>query len=364
VPAPQRGFVIPRGKGFQARWTDENSRQRAKNVRTKTEGREFLKDELARIERRRGGEVTVDRAKTVNELLDRFLTDWPLGIGTKNGKAPEASTVKKNRQVLKHARSTFGTRDPRTLTRLEIERWHRKLSKGVRHDVLRIFRQALAWGVVFGLLESDPTAGISNPRPRQDERKEVFPFASMAQVEAVATELDARYQAIPIVLAGTGLRPEELFGLHRSDLDLDKRLITVRRRYSGGALKDGTKTGKRERIVPFGQKVYEALKAMTPRIDTPILFPAPRGKYIDIEKFRHREWAPALRAAGIKHRRIYDCRHSFITWALTDGIPVSRVAKIAGTSVTQIEATYDRWIPSQNEYAKILDNLGAAAVGQ
>lgn len=184
----------------------------------------------------------------------------------------------------------------------------------------------------------------------------------MAQVESVALELDARYQAIPVVLAGTGLRPEELFGLHRADVDLERRLITARRRYSGGELKDGTKTGKRERIVPFGQKIYDALKAMAPRIDTPILFPAPRGGYIDLEKFRHREWAPALRAAGVQHRRVYDLRHSYITWALTGGVPVSRVAKIAGTSVTQIEATYDRWIPGENEYAEILDSLGAAAV--
>ena len=58
---------------------------------------------------------------------------------------------------------------------------------------------------------------------------------------------------------------------------------------------------------------------MSPRSDTPILFPAPRGGYIDLEKFRHREWAPALRAAGIQHRRVYDCRHTFAAWAIESG---------------------------------------------
>jgi integrase len=58
---------------------------------------------------------------------------------------------------------------------------------------------------------------------------------------------------------------------------------------------------------------------MPPRIDTLILFPAPRGGYIGIEKFRHRDWTPAVRAAGIEHRRIYDMRHTFATWAIESG---------------------------------------------
>lgn len=113
----------------------------------------------------------------------------------------------------------------------------------------------------FGLIESNPTASIENARPTQDERKNVFPFESLDQAAKVAAELDACYAAIPIVLAGTGPRAEALFGLHRSDVDLEKRLLTVRRRYSVGELKDGTKTGKREGVVPFGEKVYEAIKA-------------------------------------------------------------------------------------------------------
>jgi integrase len=53
---------------------------------------------------------------------------------------------------------------------------------------------------------------------------------------------------------------------------------------------------------------------------------------------------PALRAAGIKRRRVYDCRHTFAIWAIEDGVQLSHLATIMGKSVVQIEDTYARWL--------------------
>jgi len=66
---------------------------------------------------------------------------------------------------------------------------------------------------------------------------------------------------------------------------------------------------------------------------------APGSGYIDIEKFRHREWTPALRAAGIDHRPVKAMRHTFATWAIEAGVELWYLARIMGTSTTQIEDT-------------------------
>ncbi len=44
-------------------------------------------------------------------------------------------------------------------------------------------------------------------------------FGSWADVQAVADELHPQFRVIPILAVGCGLRPEELFGLHRADVD-------------------------------------------------------------------------------------------------------------------------------------------------
>ena len=247
-------------------------------------------------------------------------------------------------------RAEFSDRHPDSLRRIELEDWRESLPPGSRHGVFRVFRQALTWGVARGLVERNASDGIRNPKRNRHERREVAPFESWDEVDAVAAELDSRYAAIPVFAVGTGLRPEEWIGLHRSDIDREARSVSVRRRFVGGELKDGGKTPGSVRTVPLRQLVLDALDAMPTRIDTPILFPAPRGGYIDLEKFRHREWAPALRAAGIKHRRVYDCRHTFATWAIESGdVQLWYLATIMGTSVTQLEDTYARWLTRTDE---------------
>jgi integrase len=358
MPSVQRGSVVKRGTRWQARWYDETGTRKSQGgFDTKTAAREWVDNRAKEVlALRRGDLVAPSERLTVTQLAERFLELHDV----------DPATTRTLKARLKHATKAFGDRRPDELSRLDLEAWRKGLSPGVRHYAFRAFRQVLSWAVARNVATRNPSEGIRNPKRSRAERRPVLPFESWEDVGAVAEELDARYRAIPIFAVGTGLRPEEWIALHRADIDREEGVVHVRRRYTQGILKEGGKTEGSVRAVPLRKTVLEALDKVPVRIDTPILFPAPRGGYIDLEKFRYREWTPAVKAAGLEHRRVYDTRHTFATWSVESGMSLILLARMMGTSVRELEDTYFRWMSRTDEQVRtLLDDYDAGvAVGQ
>lgn len=94
-----------------------------------------------------------------------------------------------------------------------------------------------------------------------------------------------------------------------------------------------------------------------------LVFPGHDGDYMRLETFRLRHWTPALRAAGIAHRSVYTCRHTFAAWAIAAGVQLFYLSRIMGTSVAQIDATYGHLVPDSEDYLRgLLDEYDAKAV--
>jgi integrase len=107
--------------------------------------------------------------------------------------------------------------------------------------------------------------------------------------------------------------------------------------------------------------MLEVLDEIPRRLDSPLVFPSREGDSIRLETFRLRGWTPALRAAGIEHRRVYDCRHTFAAWSIRAGVQLFYLSRIMGTSVAQIDATYGHLVPDSEDYlCGLLDAYDAA----
>jgi integrase len=153
-----------------------------------------------------------------------------------------------------------------------------------------------------------------------------------------------------IFAATAGLRPSELFGLDRRDVDRAAGVVYVRRAYANGRLKH-TKTRLSTGAVPLQAKALEALDRL-PHSDNLILFPNGRGGRIDFRSFGRRHWRPAQQAAGIDSvRGLYDLRHTYATFALRAGIPVFAVSRFMGSSIAMIDRHYGDLAHDSREHA-------------
>lgn len=235
------------------------------------------------------------------------------------------------------ARATFGAWKLRELEHAaaDIATWRGSLSEGSRYRLILALRQCLGAAVRWQYIGRNPAKDAGpNPEPHAEE---LMPF-TLAEVDALAIELGPTYGPMVVFAAESGLRTNEWTALERRDVD--RSAVTVQRRFADGVLTQYPKTQKSRRRVPLTDRALDALTQLPPRIDTPLLFPAPEGGHIGLDNWRTRWWYPALGAAGIDQRGPYCLRHTYATECLAAGISVFELARLMGSSVKMIDRTY------------------------
>jgi integrase len=229
----------------------------------------------------------------------------------------------------------------------EIADWRARLPEPAGHGIAQALRQVLDAAVRWGRMTCNPAklAGANRKPPPRAVRA-----FTRAEIDAIGLELTPMYAPLPAFASATGLRPEEWQALERRDIDRRAGVVHVRRTVSSGEVVELAKTERSRRQVPLSPRALAALNALPPRLDTPLLFPAPEGGLLNIDNFRRREWAPAVEASGVaRPARIYDLRSTFATNALAAGLGAFELAKVMGTSIEMIE----------RHYGTLLDGAGA-----
>lgn len=180
------------------------------------------------------------------------------------------------------------------------------------------------------LVDSDPAHCITGPK----KEKPLPHFLRESEINTLLdidlcnpdNYVDLRTRTIIMMFYETGLRVSELVGLDNSSVDLIARQIKV--------------TGKRnkQRIVPFGQELYDAIthyinirNANIPMLST-ALFLSSKGLRMTHNQVRRdvSKWISMV--STMKKRTPHVLRHTFATAMLNHGAGLESVKKLLGHS--------------------------------
>lgn len=195
------------------------------------------------------------------------------------------STYKDYQEVLaNHILPFFGKKRLSQVTPLSVQEFLLHLQeKGVSpatiRKVYRVFKAMIRRALALGLLDRDPTVGVSPPRVKRKEPR----FLSPEEVERLL-EITQGTDIGDIIAVAVldGLRQGEIFALRWRNIDLSTRRISVVRSFHEVSGETDLKTASSRRAVPIPERLAVILEERYRRQGFPppeaLIFPPERGQ--------------------------------------------------------------------------------------
>lgn len=340
-------FVVDVGR-------DENGKR--KQLTVTRDSKKAAQEEYARITNQRAtGSFVAPNKITVSELLDMWLA--------KKTRDLEPTTIRGYRNALVHVEEYLGHIPVQALTEDEVDsmvawllvaarRRGGKVGTGIRpttaQGVLSRLKEALGWAVVRKLVHANVAQYVQIPRKAWKEDRRANQRAKPWNVVEVKDFLlgirDDRLFA-PLMLSLMGLRPAEVAGLRWEDIDLDGGTLSISntRTMIGNAevLEKDTKTEAGERDLPLPEPVRQALLAFKALqeieqmsmgayyVPSGYMFVDHIGQPLTTRHLRESAYA-AMARLELRKVRLYDARHSCMTFLAVNGVPDVILAAWAG----------------------------------
>jgi integrase len=200
-----------------------------------------------------------------------------------------------------------------------------------------------------GLLLGDPFSRLRWPKEVK-EAPDPFTEEERDKILAFYREKRPRWYPFVATLFWTGMRPGELAALRVSDVDLERGKISITKSRDAGE-EGPPKTAKSRRDITVLPNLLAILKTVSHPENcapqTTYFFRNPDGGPITTKEWPKKSWGPVLRKKiGVRYRKFYAARHTFISWALSNGMNVKAIAEYVGTSLEMIERSYGKYIGS------------------
>jgi len=229
------------------------------------------------------------------------------------------------------------------------------------NNSLRVLRRILNLAVEWGVLDSAPKVKVLSGERR---RERVVTPEEEAKYLAAAPEPLA---SIAVLLADTGMRPEECFRLRWDN-------VTWLNGRNGALLVMHGKTAAARRVIPMTARVRAVLESRwneTGKPEEGWVWPATtrsgHAEPSSLRKQHLRAFKTIAEEAGKRNERpvrpfvLYSLRHTFLTRLGQSGCDAWTLARIAGHASINISARYVH--PSEDAVLDAISRLGGHKIG-
>ena len=206
------------------------------------------------------------------------------------------------------------------------------LSNATVRGIHMMLHNALDRAVKERLILRNPTEDCIIPKIQKQEMKILHPEDMKAYLEAANKRGVLPMFYLELV---TGIRKGELTALLWSDLDEERRTISVSKQAVGDRNRNVTisrpKTENSVRKISIPESAVELLRQEHEKHpENPWMFPSPKTGEMyhpdSIAKLHEK----ILKDTGLEHIRFHDLRHTFATMALQNGVDVKTVSSMLG----------------------------------
>jgi integrase len=359
----------PNGR-WRARYRDDTGREHARHFERKVDAQAWLDEQTSRIVR---GEWADPRAG--RELLSVYATRWQAIQVSSPGTARIVDNA-----LRRHILPWLGSQRLANIRRSDVQafvKWletrelrpatdsrpAHTLSAGSVRNIYEVLARVMDAAVEDRVIAISPCRRIALPKDHNDD----VAVPTLEEVELVRGALGERWQAIPVALAGSGLRVGELLGLRLSDVDFLRKSIRVERQRLQSNQVAPLKSKASRRTVPVGQVVIDALAAHL------ALYPATEeALFCDElrEPLTYRRWkrllSDAARAAEVEITS-HSFRHFAASALISGGASVKQVQAFLGhaSAVVTLRTYAHLWPGDEDRTRNVLDaalgSLGARA---
>ena len=269
--------------------------------------------------------------------LREFAAEQMPGI---NATVARSTAAAYDRALRLRVLPTLGDMDLANLSPAKIETAYAEWSgtTSTKADALAVLSRLMRRAVREGHRTANPVRDIEKPRTRQ---MDTLPRALTHEEQLrLFRVVPSKYHPLFGLMLYAGLRFGEAAGVMAGDVDLDSRLLTVKRQVDRSGSLAPTKSG-RPRVVPIREELARLLRgALRGKSESDLVTTTPNGRPLHSSNLRRDLNWPVVRDTVRPGLRWHDLRHHAATAFLADGVPINSVQQFMGHSNVAVTSLY------------------------